>query len=262
MRAPTFAPCALAVAAVLCTSWDVRAAPPMTSCAQVLGYFKLPVSSNLFARQIALEQAVSVVSQANPPCPDWLTEWALWSYADTLDRYSQTFPSGVAQSWTTKATGAYESYLTWLANMDERTRDDMIATLLKTNPSAADFAAKKRRWLQTRVGNSIVSLGALYVRNAGQAKLLVSYARLAEAAPVAAFPNEAVLEWHKWLKAQLDFQTEKSRGQIKGLIESRVECAAAWRAFSTFLDGFVAQNPSVKDDWKATREDLRAWLAR
>jgi hypothetical protein len=263
MRASKVLLCVVAIGGAACASTTSVAAAPITSCDDVSTYFKQPSSTNLFARQVALEQAVGVVSRADPPCENWLTEWARWSYADTLDRYSQRsdLASQVARSWAAKAAKAYEDYLSWFGGLDDADRDAMIALLTRSKVTSADFEKKKRAWFRNRVGNSLVSLGALYVRDSRQAALLATYGRLSEATP-AAFNQEAVIEWHKWLEAQEDFQRRRSRAEIKALIDSSLECAAAWRTFGVFLDDFLVQNPSIKENWQGRREDLRGWLGR
>jgi hypothetical protein len=237
-------------------------AAQMTSCDHVKQFFKEPLSSNLFARQLALEQAVGVIERADPQCDTWLSEWARWSFGNTLDEYSRSpgFSSDVSQSWATKAANAYEAYLRWFADLDADARREMIAILTKTKTSASDFPKKELAWLRTRVGGALLSLGSIYVRTGKQSILLRTYSQFAEASPVV-FSQEAVLEWHKWLQAQQEFTRQKSKEEIRSLIAESVECASSWQLFGGFLQQFVLQNPSVAGTWKKVLEDLKQWLS-
>lgn len=247
---------------VLCHVSLVSAAQ-MISCDHVKQYFKQPLSSNLFARQLALEQAVGVVKRADPQCDSWLSEWARWSFGNTLDEYSRSpgFSSDVSQSWAIKAASAYEAYLRWFSDLDQNARREMIAILVKTKTTASDFQKKELAWLRTRVGGALVSLGAIYVRIGMQSTLLRTYSQFAED-NTTMFPQEAVVEWHKWLQSQQDFKRLKSKDEIRSLITASVECASAWQTFSVFLQQFVLQNPSVAGNWRKILEDLKKWLPR
>jgi len=170
---------------ILLSHVSLVSAAQMTSCDHVKQYFKEPLSSNLFARQLALEQAVGVVERADPQCDSWLSERARWSFGDTLDAISRTpgFSTEESQSWSVKAANAYEAYLRWFADLDETPRREMIAILTKTKTSAFDFPKKELTWLRTRVGGDLVSLGAIYVRIGQQSVLLKTYSQFAEESP-------------------------------------------------------------------------------
>ncbi len=249
------------VSFVLCHVSLVSAAR-ITSCDNVREVFNVPLSTNLFARQLTLEQAVGVVDRADPPCDSWLSERARWSLGNTLDEYSRSpgFSIDVSQSWATKGANAYEAYLRWFADLDVNAKRQMIAKLTKTSITASDFPKKELAWLRTRVGGALVSLGAIYVRTGKQSVLLKTYSQFAEESP-AVFPQQAVLEWYKWLQAQQDFTRQKSKEEIRSLIAESVECASFWQSFGGFLQQFVLQNPSVAGTWKKVLEDLKQWLS-
>lgn len=243
------------------------AAAAFTSCADVRAYFRTPLPQGAYARVQDLEKAVEVLKResASPSdsCEDWVMERGFFEYAAALDEYSKTFSgeTQATQRWAMDAAAAYDQYVGWFLTLAEASQDQLIRILTKTQRLPDDeFKKEKRKWLRSRVGNVLNSMGASFVRAQAHEQLLSTYERFRETVEI--YPNEVTKKWHKWLRAKPDFQVEKREAQIKDLMTQSHDCASRWEAFKAFLDAYIPANPSVQTEWSPIRERIVQWLSR
>jgi len=243
-------------------------AAEFTSCEDVREYFKTPLPENAYARVQDLGKAVEVLKReiASPSdnCEDWVIERGLFENAVALDGYSNTFPSDAqaGRRWASEATQGFRTYLDWFLGLDRSKQDELIRTLTRTRQAlAAEFRNTRRRWLRSRVGNVLNSMGAAFARAESYSEMFGVYEELFRE-NIEIFPNEVAKKWHKLLRTLPDFSRLKEDREIKNLIAQDSEHASRWGAFKDFLDAFIPGNPSVQGEWIPVREKIVRWLAR
>lgn len=237
------------------------------SCADVRDYLKNPLPEGLYAQVQDLEKAVEVVRrESSSPagsCDELLAERAFFEYANALDRYSRTFPNDpqATQRWAHGAADAYGEYLDWFLSLSDAQQNRLIRILTQTQRAPEDeFRPVRGRWLRTRVGNVLNSLGVSFVRAQAHEELLGAYDRFFRMT-IEIFPNEVAKKWYKWLRAKPDFQVAKLDAEIKALVLRDADYLSQWEAFKEFLETFIPANPSVRTEWEAVVRRIRQWLS-
>lgn len=237
------------------------------TCAEVREFLKSPLPDNAYTRAEVLGKAVDALKrQSAPPsegCDDWVIERTFFEYADALDKHSQSFvgDAEATQTWALDAAVAYGQHLDWFLGLTESRQNGLMRLLLKAQRVSEDeFIQARRKWLRTRIGNALNSMGSAYVRAQAWDKLLDAYEAYFRQS-VEIFPNEVAGKWHKWLRALPDFKAEKRDAQIKSLIADNTDHYSRWEAFKEFLDAFLPANPSVRGQWTGVRQRLSQWLS-
>src|SRR6185295_12842812 len=246
--------------------WGVDAAAAGSNsvfCNEVKVWFAHPRQIEPYARIQKLESTVKTLdTMEGRGCEDWVVERARWEYGRDLEAYSLTFPadSQALRSWSRKAADAYQSYIDWFLGLDQERQDRLIQSDSQRSRSSSRFSEYRVRWILSRVGNAVVSLGASFVRVRDQSNLLVQYERLGTSA-VEVFPEEAVKEWHKWLCALPDFKARRTPREIAKVTEEDPESADHWSDFQDFLERYLQLNPSVRNRWIPIKRRISQWLA-
>lgn len=239
----------------------------LASCVDVSEYLKHPLPEGLYAQVQDLERAVDVVRRESGAsagsCDELLAERAFFEYANALDRYSRTFPNDpqATRRWARGAADAYGEYLDWFLSLSDAQQNRLIRILTQTQRAAEDeFRPVRGKWLRTRVGNVLNSMGVSFVRAQAHEDLLGAYDRFFRMT-IEIFPNEVAKKWYKWLRAKPDFQVAKPDAEIKALVVRDADCFSQWEAFKEFLEAFIPVNPSVRAEWEAVVRRIRQWLS-
>lgn len=240
------------------------AAAEMASCADVRAYFRSPLPRDLPARIGTLRDAAELFRQraaAGEACADWIVERGLFELARALDRHSRALDHDDRRSVAQASVDIYGRYLDWFVNL-EAARQERLVRLLTRGPvdrDARSAARQRLSWLRARVGNALVGLGAALVRAGKAEEVPAAYASYARAG-VQLFPDEAVRDWYKWLRAMPDFTRVHTAAELRILVGDHPEVAAEWELFRDFLPRYLQANPSIRSRWAPVMRRIDAWL--
>ena len=238
------------------------------SCEDIKRYLGRPLPGNYYARIQDLKAAEEVLkSQTNLPsseCPIWLIERTYWEYGYALKEFSRNFQDPSArQRWLATTAEAYKDYLSWFESLTEDQIDRLVMSVTQAkkvqNP---EFPAIRRTWLRERVGNVIGALGITYEDRRQFLGLITEYQEIGDRnydKYALLFPNQAVQNWFKYLRAMPEFAADKNDSQIRMSLEQR-DVAGAWESFRDFLKGYIKANPSVRGQWTPVVTKISQWL--
>jgi hypothetical protein len=241
----------------------------LSTCDAIHEYFKHEPPGDPYVRVRDMKSAVDFLGQNPADCVIYDVERVRWTYADSLSKFSRTFPNDAATTatWANQAAIQYQNYVEWFFSLDSGELDQLIVAVSGKDRSAPDFASYRRRWIRSRVGNVLAGLGNSYELAHAYSTLIDTYANIASNCVAAgtsciqAFPAEVVANWHKWLSSLPDFALQKQEAQIRALLRSDDDCKREWGAFRDFLDSYVNANPSVGPVWSPLRRKVTSWLA-
>jgi hypothetical protein len=248
--------------------WLVPAAPAaaatFTSCDDLRAYFTAPLPQDLREKQQDLERGMWLLQDQRGPqgCDDWIVERAHFELASARDELSRS-PRGdpsAARHRAGQAAKTYEEYLDWFLGLSDDRQDRLIRTVTKSQQATpAAFKAARRKWLRSRVGGVLQSLGASLVRAGAHAEVLAAYDRYFRES-IEIFPTQVVRSWHRWLRAMPDFAAVKGDREVRALIVADADARSHWGVFAEFLEAFIPANPSAARDWAPVRRKVERWL--
>lgn len=242
----------------------------LSSCNAIHSYWNnMPSDPYTLIRD--MKSAVEYLALDPSGCSIDEVERVRWTYANSLDRFSRTFPDDATatEKWAAQAVEQYQNYFEWFMSLDSQQVDDLVVIQRKVSRTAPNFRAVRLSWLRSRVGNVLVSLGHVFELTKSYSDLVDTYGKIAVTCAeqgsgtpcINVFPSELVARWHHWLKAMPDFAKQRTNSQIKSLLQSDDDYAREWAAFAGFLDNYIPANPSIKSQWEPLRKKVYSWLA-
>lgn len=264
--------CRTAQSLLMILAWllsPLAATAQLSSCEAIRGYWQKQLPSDLYTRILDFRGAVEFLGQNPDKCAIYDVERVRWTYANSLDGFSRTFPNDAAatKSWANAAARQYQNYLEWIFSLSSSDLEKLIVAVTKQNPGTPEFDNVRRRWLRQRVGGALNSLGGVYELSKSYGTLVDTYANLASRCIDAstlclqAFPLEVLMKWRKWLRSMPDFATRRSDSQIQELVKTDDDCLREWTAFRDFLEYYVPANPSIRAEWEPLQRRVTEWLA-
>jgi hypothetical protein len=241
----------------------------LDSCSAIRTYLRQPLPADLYTVTEDLRTAAEFLGIHPNICPLYDVERVRWTYADALDRFSRTFAADpeATRTWAGKAALQYENYLEWFLSLTPADQSTLIVSVTGKSSTLPEFDAIEQRWLRSRVGNVLNSLGGVLEFTRSYDELVEYYGSFSSAcisagsSCVRVIPVEMVEKWFKWLRVMPDFSSApKSDSKLSQLIHDRDDCSQAWSAFKSFLDTYVPANPSVRDTWDVRRKRIRTWF--